>query len=109
MPEKNQLILRILDQNQWNQEAKIENRTVEFFLNPPEGVGGTFKVPETKNGQRFEFSNFFKLETCKNLYKIFLVKLILMMGLIFLLDLHYKKATFEILYVYIVKGVLDSV
>ena len=32
-----------------------------------------------------------------------------MMGLIFLLDLHYKKATFEILYVYIVKGVLDSV
>ena len=79
------------------------------FLNPPEGVGGTFKVPETKNGQRFEFSNFFKLETCKNLYKFFLVKLILMMGLIFLLDLHYKKATFEILYVYIVKGVLDSV
>ena len=37
------------------------------FFNPPEGVAGTFKTPETKNGQRFDFSNFFKLETCKNL------------------------------------------
>ena len=63
---------------------------VEGFFNPLEGVGRTFKVPETKNGQRFEFSNFFKLETCKNLYKIFLVKLILMIGLILQLKLHYK-------------------
>ena len=108
-PQKNQLIFRFYDQYQWNQEARIENSMVEFFLNPPEGVGETFRAPEIKNGLHFDFSNFFKLETCKNLYKIFLVKLILMMGLIFLLDLHYKKATFEILYVYIVKGVLDSV
>ena len=83
MPQKYELILRILDQNQWNQEAKIENRMVEFFLNPPEGVGGTFKVPKTKNGQRFEFSNFFKLETCKNLYKILLVKFYSMIDLVF--------------------------
>ena len=52
-------------------------------------------MPETKNGQRFEFSNFFKLETCKNLYKIFLVKLIAMIDLIFWLELHYKKATLQ--------------
>ena len=51
-------------------------------------------MPEMKNGQRFDFSNFFKLETCKNLYKIFLVKLIAMIDLIFWLELHYKKATF---------------
>ena len=82
---------------------------MEFFLNPPEGVGGTFKVPETKNRQRFEFSNFFKLETCKNLYKIFLVKLIAMIDLIFWLELHYKKATFAILFIQIVKRVLNSV
>ena len=72
---------------------------MEFFLNPPEGIGGTFKVPETKNGQRFEFSNFFQLETCKNLYKNFLVKLIAMIDLIFWLELHYKKATFDFLYI----------
>ena len=70
---------------------------MEFFLNPPEGVAETFRVPEIKNGLPFDFSNFFKLETCKNLYKIFLVKLIVTVDLIFLLELHYKKATFEIL------------
>ena len=89
------MILRILDQNQWNQEAKIKNRKVEGFFNPPEGVGGTFKVLEKKNGLGFDFSNIFKLETCKNLYKIFLVKLIVMVDLIFLLDLYYKKATLQ--------------
>ena len=56
---------------------------MEFFLNPPEGVAETFKVPEMKNGQRFDFSHFFKLETCKNLYKIFLVKSYSMIDLVF--------------------------
>ena len=82
---------------------------VEFFLNPPEGVGETFRAPEIKNGLHFDFSNFFKLETCKNLYKIFLVKLIAMIDLIFWLELHYKKATFDFLYIHIVKGLLNSV
>ena len=68
---------------------------VEFFLNPPEGVGKTFMAPEIKNGFHFDFSNFFKLETCKNLYKFFLVKLISMIDLIFWLELHYKKATLQ--------------
>ena len=62
-----------------------------------------------KNWQHFDFSNFFKLETCKNLYKIFLVKLIAMICLIFLLELHNKKATFAIFYIQIVKRVLNSV
>ena len=35
------------------------------FLNPPQGVAGIFKTPETKNRQRFDFSNFFKLEPMK--------------------------------------------
>ena len=48
-----------------------------------------------KNGQRFDFGNFFLLETCKNLYKIFLVKLIAMIDLLFWLELHYKKATLQ--------------
>ena len=64
---------------------------VDFFLNPPVGIAETFRSPEIKNGLGFDFSNFFKLETCKNLYKIFLVKLILF----FLVDLHYKKATLQ--------------
>ena len=63
------------------------------FLNPPEGR--TFKAPEMKNGQHFDFSNFFKLETRKNLYKFFLLKLIAMIDLIFWLELHYKKATLQ--------------
>ena len=58
------------------------------FLNPPEGVGKMFIAPEIKNRLRFDFSNFFKLETCKNFYKIFLVKLIAMIDLIFWLELH---------------------
>ena len=53
------------------------------FLNPPEGVGETFRAPEIKNGLHFDFSNFFKLETCKNLYKIFLVKFYSMIDLVF--------------------------
>ena len=40
------------------------------FLNPPEGVAETFRAPKIKNGFLFEFSNFFKLETCKNLVKL---------------------------------------
>ena len=66
-----------------------------IFLNPPEDVGGTFKAPEMKNGQGFNFSNFFMLETCKNLCKNFLVKLIAMIDLIIWLELHYKKATLQ--------------
>ena len=42
------------------------------FLNPPEGVAKKFKAPKIKNGLRFNFSNVFKLETCENLFKIFL-------------------------------------
>ena len=99
MPKKYQLILRILDQNQWNQDAQIKNSLTAFLSNPPEGIGGTFKAPKMKNGQHFNFSNFFKLETCKNLYKTFLVKLIAMIDLIFWLELQYKKATFEFLYI----------
>ena len=68
---------------------------VEVYLNPPEGISETFKAPEIKNGLHFDFSNFFKLETCKNLYKIILVKLIAMIDLIFWLELHYKKATLQ--------------
>ena len=94
-PQKNQLIFRFYDQYQWNQEARIENSMVEFFLNPPEGVAETFRAPEIKNGLRFDFSHFFKLENCKNLYKISLVKLIVTVDLISLLDLHYKKATLQ--------------
>ena len=84
-----------------NETKRLKSKIVwwSFFLNPLDVVSRTFKVPETKNGQRFEFSNFFKLETCKNLYKFFLLQLILIMGPIFLLYLHYKKANFEILYV----------
>ena len=66
-------------------------------------------MPEMKNWQRFDFSNFFKVETCKNLYKIHLVKLIAMIDLIFWLELHYKKAIFDFLYIHIVKGVSNSV
>ena len=63
---------------------------MEFFLNPPEGVAKRFRAPEIKNGLRFDFSNFFK-----NLYKIYLVKLIAMNDLIFWLELHYKKDTLQ--------------
>ena len=63
------------------------------FLNPPEGVAETFRAPEIKNGLRLDFRNLFKLGTCK--YKFFLVKLIAMIDLIFLLELHYKKATLQ--------------
>ena len=99
MPKIYKLIIRILDQNQWNQDAQIKNSLTAFFENPPEGVGETLKAPEVENRQRFDFSIFFKLETYKNLYKIFLVKLIAMIDLIFWLELHYKKATFDFLYI----------
>ena len=98
MPKKCKLILRIFDQNQWNQEAKIKNSLTTFFQNPPEGVSQMFKAPEIKRGQQFDFSNFLKLETCKNLYKIILVKLNSMIDLVFVLELHNKKVTFEIPY-----------
>ena len=65
------------------------------FLNPPEGVGKMFRALKIKKRLCFDFSNFFKLETCKNLYKIFLVKLIALIDLIFWLELHYEKATFQ--------------
>ena len=81
---------------------------VEFFLNPPEGIGEMFRALEIKNRLHFDFSNFFKIETCKNLYKMFLVKLIAMIDLIFLLELHNDKATFDFLYIQIVKGLLNS-
>ena len=45
------------------------------FFNPPEGIGETFSVPEIKNGLRFDFSNFFKLETCNITVQNFLLKL----------------------------------
>ena len=80
-----------------------------IFFNPPEGIGVTLRAPKIKRGLRFHFSIFFKLETCKNLYKIFLVKLIAKIDLIFWLELHYKKATFYFLYIHIVKGLLNSV
>ena len=78
-----------------NETRRLESKIPwwNFFFNLPEGVGETFRAPEIKNGLHFDFSNFFKLETCKNLYKIFLVKLIAMIDLIFWLELHYKKAT----------------
>ena len=79
------------------------------FLNPPEGVAETFRVPEIKNGLCFDFSIFFKLETCKSLCKNLLVKLIAMINLIFLQELHNEKATFDFLYIQIVKGLLNSV
>ena len=69
---------------------------LEYFLNPPKDVAEMFNAPEIKNG--VHFNNFFKLETCKDLYKIFLVKSIAMIDLIFLLKLHNDKATFDFLY-----------
>ena len=53
------------------------------FFNPPKGVGETFRAPEIKNRLRLDSSNFFKLETCKNLYKILLVKFYSMIDLVF--------------------------
>ena len=47
----------------------------EVFFKPPKGVGKMFRAPEIKNGLRFDYSKFFKLETCKNLFKFFFCKI----------------------------------
>ena len=76
-----------------NETRRLESKIPwwRFFKSTREA----FRAPEIKNRLHFDFSNFFKLETCKNLYKIFLVKLIAMIDLIFWLELHYKKATLQ--------------
>ena len=56
--QTNELIFRICDQNWWNQENKIENSVVSFFVNPLEGVEYGQKCVELKNGQDFYFKNF---------------------------------------------------
>ena len=83
MPKKNPSDFK----NSWPKPMKPGGQNKKSYggvvLNPPEGVAGTFKTPEMKNGQRFDFSHFFKLETCKNLYKILLVKFYSMIDLVF--------------------------
>ena len=58
-----QLIFTICDQNQCNQEKKIENSMVGFFVNPPEGAEHGLKCIELKIGQRIYFKNFLKAPT----------------------------------------------
>ena len=57
-PKPKQQVFRYHDQNWWDQEHKIENSVVVFFVNPTEGVEYGQKCVESKNGQHFYFKNF---------------------------------------------------
>ena len=63
LPKMKLLIFRISNQNLWNQAKKIQNPTVEFFENPPEGAEHSLKYSELKIGQLFDFKNFLKVPT----------------------------------------------
>ena len=78
-----------------NQENKIENSVVAFFVNPPEGIEHGQKCVETKNGHHFDFKNFSDLKLFLSAKNNFLVKKIHNVNIVFflLLDLHSKIAT----------------
>ena len=60
LPKMKLLIFRISDQNLWNQAKKIQNPSVEFFVNSPEGADHSLKCVKLKIRHHCYFANFWK-------------------------------------------------